>query len=206
MAQEESINTADILCDVRVPPLVIGRNQAQHHRNFVDYFTIFKQLIIEPFQKTDWVWGIVPLYFSWAFAEFTGEKPNFKTAIQTGFNLLWAGAQWTWQYSQKVGGGEWLNIGALRAVNMIVTVIAIILGALALYSGLRRRFPKYCSFLGHSRFSSYFTITLFPMQVDALKWTWDILIAILIFAIPTWILLGLLRRILAALRSSGKKR
>ena len=60
-----------------------------------EYIDLFAELIRKPFQHPELVWGIVPLYFSWAFAELTGEKPNFKTAIQTGFNLLWAGAQWT---------------------------------------------------------------------------------------------------------------
>ena len=169
-----------------------------------DYVTLFAELIQKPFEKTEWVWGIVPLYFSWAFAELTGEKPNFKTAIQTGFNLLWAGAQWTWQYTRTPGVGGRLDLDALFAVNVMVTALTIVLGALAVYSGLRRRFPRYCSFLGHTRFSSYFTITLFPIQANFLKWSWDRLIAILLFAIPTWILLGLLRRGLATVRSAGK--
>jgi hypothetical protein len=171
-----------------------------------EYISLFAELIRKPFERTDMVWGIVPLYFSWAFAELTGEKPNFKTAIQTGFNLLWAGAQWTWPYTQALGEGGRVNLGALLAVNVMVTVLTIVLGALALYCGLRRRFPKYLSFLGHTRFSSYFTIALFPIQVDLLKWSWDRLIAILLFAIPTWAILGLMRRGLATVRSSGKGR
>jgi len=170
-----------------------------------EYFTIFSQLIREPFQHPEMVWGIVPLYFSWAFAELTGEKANFKTAIQTGFNLLWAGAQWTWQHAQ-VRSGEEIDLGALFAVNVIVTGLTIFMGALALYSGLRRRFPKYCSFLGHTRFSSYLTITIFPIQASNRDWAWDFLIAILIFAIPTWLILGALRRALVPMRKPVKGR
>jgi hypothetical protein len=173
----------------------------------VNYADTFWQLIRAPFDRAELVWGIVPLYFSWAFAEFTGEKPNFKTAIQTGFNLLWAGAQWTWPYALKFNR-EQMDLGALLVVNVMVTILTITLGALAMYSGLRRRFPKYCSFLGHSRFSSYFTITMFPIQANypGIDWTWDRLFAILIFALPTWLLLGLLRRGLSALRSARRKR
>ena len=168
--------------------------------------TLFAELIRKPFQRQDLIWGIVPLYFSWAFAELTGEKANFKTAIQTGFNLLWAGAQWTWQHTQAPGAEGRLSLSGLFAVNVLVTALTIVLGALALYSGLRRRFPKYCSFLGHTRFSSYFTITLFPIQANYLKWSWERLIAILLFAIPTWIILGLVRRGLATGRAAGKSR
>jgi hypothetical protein len=171
-----------------------------------NYAEIFWQLIRTPFHRTGLIWGIVPLYFSWIVAELSGEKASFKTAIQTGFNLLWAGAQWTWQSARTPGTDGRLDLSAVFAVNVVVTAVTIILGALALYSGLRRKFPKYCSFLGRTRFSSYLTIALFPIQANRLKWSWDRLIAILLFAIPTWIVCGLFRRGLAALRSAGKSR
>ncbi|MGZ8898907.1 MAG: hypothetical protein ACXW3Z_02330 [Limisphaerales bacterium] len=171
-----------------------------------DYVAIFWELIRKPFEHPELVWGIVPLYFSWAIGELTREKATFKTAIQTGFNLLWAGAQWAWQHTQLPGAGGRLDLNGLFAVNVLVTVFTILLGALALFSGLRRRFPRYCSFLGHTRFSSYLTIAIFPIQANYLKWSWDRLLAILLFAIPTWLLLGLLRHALAIRRPSGKSR
>lgn len=171
-----------------------------------DYAAIFWQLVREPFRHTELVWGIVPLYFSWTIAELSEDKASFKTALQTGFNLLWAGAQWTWQHMQKPGVEGRLELSGLFAVNVVVTAITILLGALALFSGLRRRFPKYCSFLGRTRFSSYLTITLFPIQANYLKWTWERLLAILLFAIPVWIGLGLVRRGLTALRSGKLRR
>jgi hypothetical protein len=175
----------------------------------IDYAAIFWQLIEEPFKplrRPEAVWGIVPLYFSWAIAELTNEKASYKTAIQTGFNLLWAGAQWTWQHTRQPGVEGRLDLNALFAVNVIVTIITIILGALALYSGIRKSFPRSCSFLGHTRFSSYLTITLFPIQARYIEWSWKALTAILIFAIPTWIGLGLFRRAMAVTRGAGKKR
>ena len=170
----------------------------------VEYVETFWELIRKPFEYRVLMWGIVPLYFSWAVAELTGEKANFKTAIQTGFNLLWAGAQWTWQYSQTPGAGGRLDLGALFAVNVVVTIFTIALGAVALWSGLRRRFLKYGSFLGRTRFSSYLTITLFPVQANYLVWSWDRLAAVLLFAIPTWVVLGGFRRLLQMGRG-GKK-
>ena len=153
------------------------------------YAAIFLELICKPFEHTELVWGIVPLYFSWFFAELNGARANFNTAIQTGFNFLWASAQWLWHYSREQGSGGRLHLSGLFAVNVLVTGITIALGTLALYSGLRRRFPRYGSFLGHTRFSSYLTITLFPIQSNYLKWSWDRLIAIVLFAIPIWLIL-----------------
>lgn len=182
-----------------------------------DYASIFWELIRMPFRYSgvvwgvvpafrhpELVWGIVPLYFSWVIAELSGEKASFKTATQTGFNLLWAGAQWTWQHTRTQGAEGRLDLNALFAVNVIVTGITIVLGAMALYCGVRRRFPKYWSFLGRARFSSYLTITFFPIQANYVEWSWNRLVAILLFAIPVWVALGLARRGLAAMRAARK--
>ena len=65
----------------------------------------------------------------------------------------------------------------------------LVFGAAALYSGVRRRFPRYGSFLGHTRFSNYFMIAIYPMQAHALRWTWERLAAIVLFAVPIWLIL-----------------
>jgi hypothetical protein len=167
-----------------------------------NYPAIFWELIREPFRHTELIWGIVPLYFSWVFSEMTGARANFNTAVQTGFNLLWAGANWIWHNPARTGA---LDFNALMAVNMMVTFVTMLIGALALYSGVRKRFPKYTSFVGHSRFSSYLTITMFPIQSDYLKWSWDRLIAIAIIAIPVWIVLSLVARGMR-MASPGKRK
>ena len=74
-------------------------------------------------------------------------------------------------------------------VNLLVTFLVLGLGAVALLSGIRRKYPKYGSFLGHTRFINYFMITIYPMQAHYLFWTWNRLIAIAVFAVPTWLVL-----------------
>jgi hypothetical protein len=44
-------------------------------------------------------------------------------------------------------------------------------------------------FLGHSRFSAYFMIAIFPIQTGHLEWTWERVWAIALFAVPLWLLL-----------------
>ena len=78
---------------------------------------------------------------------------------------------------------------ALHAVNLLVTGLVLGLGAVALGSGLRRRFPRHGAFLGHSRFSNYFMIAIYPIQAHYLDWTWDRLGAIAVFAVPLWLVL-----------------
>lgn len=150
----------------------------------------FAELIATPFQHVELVWGIVPLYFGLVFNEMTSTKSSFRTAIQTGFSFLWAGAQWLYPHFKTNGPGlVRLELGAMLPVNLFVTFAVLGLGAVALVSGLRRRYPKHGSFLGRTRFANYFMITIFPIQARVLEWTWDRAIAIVLFTVPVWLVL-----------------
>ena len=153
------------------------------------YWLRFVELIRTPFQHTDLIWGIVPLYFGWLFNELTSAKRSFRTAIQTGFSFLWAGAQWMYQYLQThPAARESVTVGELMAVHVVITALVVMVGVLALVSGLRRKYPPYGAFLGHTRFSNYFMIAIFPMQARYLDWTWERVVAVLLFACPIWLL------------------
>jgi hypothetical protein len=155
------------------------------------YWATFSELVCVPFQHMELVWGIVPLYFALLLNETTSAKANYRTAIQTGFSFLWAGAQWLYFYLKaRDPDSPRLELETMPPVNLLVTFLVLGLGALALFSGLRRRYPKYGSFLGHTRFSNYFMITIFPIQAHYLVWTWERLAAIALFAVPFWLLLN----------------
>ncbi len=155
-----------------------------------DYWTTFLELIATPFQHLSLIWGVVPLYFVWVLNEATSAKATYRTAVQTGFSFLWAGAQWLYPYLRSAPPGmPRLGWEALHAVNVLVTLLVLVLGAVAMSSGLRRRFPRYGSFLGYTRFSNYFTIAIYPIQTHYLAWTWERLVAIALFAGPIWLAL-----------------
>jgi hypothetical protein len=154
------------------------------------YLQVFGQIIAIPFEHAATIWGIVPLYFALLLNELTAAKANFRTAIQTGFSFLWAAAQWLHPYFRAHGhGGPEIQFNAMLPANLFLTFLVLALGGIALYSGVRGHFPKYCAFLGHTRFSNYFMITIFPMQTHYLPWTWDRLLAIGLFALPIWLVL-----------------
>jgi hypothetical protein len=159
-----------------------------------NYWHVFAELIATPFRHLEMVWGIVPLYFALLLNEMTSAKASFRSAIQTGFSFLWAAAQWVYPYFRSNGhGGGSLELREMRPVNLAVSALVVALGALALFSGLRRRYPKYCGFLGYTRFSTYFMIMIFAMQTPLreyqLEWTWERLAVIAIFAVPVWLAL-----------------
>ena len=155
-----------------------------------EFWATFVELICKPFEHVELVWGIVPLYFALLLNEMTSTKANFRTAIQTGFSFLWAGAQWLYPYFKPhASGGPRLELDAMLPINLLVTFLVLALGVVALISGIRRRYPKYGAFLGHTRFSNYFMITLYPIQAHYLSWTWERLIAIAVFSVPVWLIL-----------------
>ena len=153
------------------------------------YWHIFVVILRTPFEHTELIWGIVPLYFGWLLNELTSSKASFRTAVQTGFTFVWAAAQWLWQYAgRRPAHAPIITLDALFALNMFVTLLVLALGLLALVSGLRRKFPRHGKFLGHTRFAAYFMIAIYPMQAHYLGWNLDRLITILIFAVPVWLL------------------
>jgi hypothetical protein len=136
------------------------------------------------------VWGIVPLYFGLLLNELTSDKANFRTALQTGFSFLWAGAQWLWPFFKPHGFGvPQVEFNAMLPINLLVTFLVIALGFVALVSGIRKKFPKRLRFVGHTRFANYFMITIFPVQARVLAWKWEFLIAITLMALPCWLVL-----------------
>lgn len=157
------------------------------------YWISFAELIRTPFQHVELVWGIVPLYFGLLLNEMTSAKANFRTAIQTGFSFLWAGAQWLYPYLKLNGPDAHLELKEMSPINLVVTLIVLVFGLAALASGIVKRYPKFGRFLGYTRFSNYFMIMIFPMQTPIqefhLAWTWERLAAIGLFAVPIWLVL-----------------
>lgn len=149
-------------------------------------------MIRAPFQNPELVWGIVPLYFGWMVNELTSSKASFGTAIQTGFALLWAVAHWIWQAFQDRPGRLVEASDALPAVNWAVNAVVLIFGAMALWAGLRKRYPRDWKFLGRSRFAGYFVIAIFPIQAGVMPWNWERLVAVAAFALPVWLTTHLL--------------
>ena len=156
---------------------------------FTGYWTAYVELVQTPFRHVELIWGIVPLYFGLLLNELTSARANFRTAIQTGFSFLWAGAQWLYPYFKSRGSGPQLELGAMLPINLLVTFLVIAFGVIALVSGIRKRFPKHTAILGHTRFANYFTIMIFPIQAHYLPWTWERLIAIALFGVPVWLVL-----------------
>ena len=154
------------------------------------YWSIFVELIATPFEHISLVWGIVPLYFGLILNELTSSKASFRTAIQTGFSFIWAAAQWLYPYFvTDTGQTHRPEINGFLPINLLVTFLVLGMGIVALVCGCRRKFPRYGKFLGQTRFANYFAIAIYPIQSHWLAWSWGRLAAIVIFAVPIWLIL-----------------
>ena len=92
-------------------------------------WTAFVELVETPFRHVELIWAIVPLYFGLLLNELTSARANFRTAIQTGFSFLWAGAQWLYPYF-KSRGGPHLELDAMLPINLLVTFLVIAFGVI----------------------------------------------------------------------------
>jgi|CZKM01.1.fsa_nt_gi hypothetical protein len=96
---------------------------SQHH------LAVFAELIRTPFQNLGLVWGVVPLYFALLLSELTSAKKSFRTALQTGFSFLWAGAQWLYLYRNAAAPtASIVALKGLQPISLVVTGIVLVLG------------------------------------------------------------------------------
>ena len=161
------------------------------------YYVKLVELLIAPFRDFGAVWlGIVPLYVSLLLGELYKSKVSFGHAVGNGFIMLWAGVNWTMHLS-NLGFFAYLgDIKSRTAIAWLVAACAVGLGIFTIVLGLRKKDRTLCQILGHTRFSGYFLITLYPMQVGLVRWNWLSLSSVLVFALPAWFFIYLVGRLL----------
>ena len=163
------------------------------------YLLRLAELLAAPFRDLGAVWmGLVPLYVSLLLGELYKSKVSFGHAVGNGFVMLWAGINWAMHLS-NLGLFAYLGSAGDRVtLAWIVAACAIGLGIFTIVLGFRKKDKTLCQILGHTRFSGYFLITLYPMQVGLVRWNWPSLAAVLVFALPAWLVIYLCGRLAAS--------
>ena len=144
----------------------------------------------------------MPLYVCLLLGELYRSKVSFGHAVGNGFVMLWAGINWA-MHLCNLGFFSYLgNTKDRTAIAWVVAACAVGIGIFTIVLGLRKKDRTLCQVLGHTRFSGYFLITLYPMQVGLVTWNWfreivsSAMDAILIFALPAWLFIYLVGRLL----------
>ena len=163
---------------------------------FEGYLVKFVELIVVPFQHIGRVWyGILPVYTTLVLGEMYKSKVSFGHAVANGFVLVWVGLSWARHLSTA---SITSYLFSSKALAWIVAATAVGLGIFSIVLGLRKKDKALAEILGHTRFSCYFIIMFYPMQAGLVKWSWQAMAAILIFAIPAWFLVYLLGRLITS--------
>jgi len=158
-------------------------------------------LVVEPFRHFGVVWlGILPLYVTLVLGELYKKNVSFSHAVGNGFVMMWAGLNW----GAHLSGIGWMGYAmqsskSQMSVAWLVTAAVAALGVFTVVLGLRKKDKTLCEVLGHTRFSCYFLILLYPMQARLLGWDHSYLIAVLVFALPVWFIVYLLGRTVRAM-------
>ena len=161
------------------------------------YLVRLVDLLVVPFRHFGAVWlGLVPLYVSLLIGELYKSKVSFGHAVGNGFVMLWAGMNWAMHLSNLGFFSYFGSVKDRTAIAWMVAACAVGLGIFTIVLGLRKKDRTLCQVLGHTRFSGYFLLTLYPMQVGMVTWNWESLEAVLIFALPAWLFIYLAGRLL----------
>ena len=152
------------------------------------YWDRVLHLLVAPFDNLGTAWPILPVYTTLIIGELYKGKIGFGHAVGNGFVMLWTGLNWARHLSQ-------LSFIQFKALPWIVSASCIAIGVFTIILGFRKKDKALCEILGHTRFSCYFLITFYPMQAGFMQWEWTTLAAILIWAIPAWVLIYIMGRV-----------
>ncbi len=182
---------------------------------FIDYPLIFWELLRSPWSNLDVAWGVIPMYMSLVMCELYEPKPSPKNAVQGGANLLWAGIDWgrvslmpllilvlnRWYAVPEAE--RWRHLPQcleplMHSPNPLIattTFATILLGIASIVHGVgKKKKGKISKYFRYGRFSCYFCILLYPLQTQVIAWSehgWKAVFAIVLFALPVWLLLSL---------------
>ena len=153
------------------------------------YLDRLLRLLVVPFDHFGQSWYVImPLYTSLILGELYKGRIGFGHAVGNGFIMLYTGLNWARHLSQ-------LSFIHFKTLPWLVTASCIALGVFTIILGFRKKDKALCQILGHTRFSCYLLITFYPMQAGFVVWEWTTLLAILIWAVPAWLLIYLMGRV-----------
>lgn len=137
-------------------------------------------IFVVPFQNTDMLWLLVPVWASWFFAEFFQEKTgtSFGNAITNSVVVLWGSIDCTRQTLRLISShtitGTWDVIGRFLIVGLVFAYGVMIL----VWSWKTKKLIKY---LGRIREVTYVFAIFTPMFYNAIPFSWELVIAAVIF-------------------------
>lgn len=137
-------------------------------------------LFVTPFQTTDMLWILVPVWLTWFFAEFFQEKmgTSMGNAITNSIVVLWASIDCARQTILLMSSGiivDFWNIFGRFA--LIIIVLAY--GGLIIYLGIKGN--KIVKYIGRVREVTYVFAMFVPVFYNVIPFSFNHLFAAILF-------------------------
>ena len=137
-------------------------------------------IFVVPFQTTDMLWLLVPVWASWFFAEFFQEKTgtSFGNAITNSVVVLWGSIDCTRQ-TLKLMADHTITNSLNIALRFTLIGLIFIYGVIIILWGWKTK--GIIKYLGRIREVTYVFVIFTPMFYDAIPLSLDLLIAAVLF-------------------------
>jgi hypothetical protein len=137
-------------------------------------------IFVVPFQTTDMLWLLVPVWASWFFAEFFQEKTgtSFGNAITNSVVVLWGSIDCTRQ-TLKLMADHTITNSLNIALRFALIGLIFIYGVIIILWGWKTK--GIIKYLGRIREVTYVFVIFTPMFYDAIPLSLDLLIAAVLF-------------------------
>ncbi|MHC5058908.1 MAG: hypothetical protein ACYTKD_29990 [Planctomycetota bacterium] len=146
-----------------------------------DSLATWSHLLVLPFMSFSLIWRMIPVYLN-GFLASVYFPPSSPAAVFGGLTALWAGADWIRGY---VVGGQ-----SAGMPNWAVAIVFCAYGAFAMIAGLLK-IKKLYPVCGRRSILTFFAVSLYPVQAGRAAYNKELLIAILVVAVPAIVLLEL---------------
>lgn len=148
-----------------------------------EIFEVFKfvpsSIFWAPSQNTDMLWVLIPIYFSWTFAEFFQEKTgtSLGNAISNGVVAVWAGMDWL-RTTIKAHDFSQLFQTAFMA-EIALSIAVIIYGIFIILAGVNTL--EITKYIGRIREVTFVLVAFTPVIYNVIGISWYALFSFLIY-------------------------
>jgi len=150
--------------------------------NYVwDLFKLWiNTIFVLPFKTTDMLWLLVPIWLGWFFSEFFQEKTgtSMGNAISNAVIVLWGSIDCTRQTVRLIGENALIGTWNI-AFRFSIIALVFIYGLIILILGWKGN--KLVKRIGRVREVTYVFVAFAPVFYNAVKLTWNHLIAAALF-------------------------
>ncbi|MFH1173536.1 MAG: hypothetical protein V1725_00190 [archaeon] len=141
-------------------------------------------LFIAPILNLELMWIIIPIWFSWFFAEFFQEKSgtSYGNAISNGVVPVFVGLDWTRYLVKLITAGE-LMWGWELAIKFFICFIIFAYGLSVIIYGIKAR--AFVHYFGRIREITYILLMITPLMYGVAELHGEFFLVIFLF-FPIW--------------------